>query len=654
MRVQVLPASLLLLPLVLVSFPGRAAAPAKAPEDPVARRARSFLVYVRARQAAAEGRPDEARRLLREVLDLDPDAAPVHAFLARTCLRARDPACAEDEARRAVELDPGSADGHKVLAEIELGRWQRTRDREALEQGLDHLEKATEANPLDTAAWVARIRILAADGRMDEAERVAREASGVPGMDAAAPWMALARTLLARGRLEEAIALLERSGLSGRAAIPVLETLADLKGNRGDLEGQEKVLLRLRELRPEDPELLHRLGLVRLQRGDDTGAVGPLQQAWRLRPGDPMFRRDLARALVRLGRGGEALSLLEGLPEAYRSRRVLFTWVFAAEQAGRYDVAAGRLGELVKKLDDDERASFGQALTLRRARDLVEAGRPAAAEELLAELPDDPAVVRLRVRALRALDRGRDAARLVAGLRRKEPGNPAWIALSTIEEADRAGGDDDAVAAAVRAVQASGGDAPALASRVALWLLSWDRGTLAARFLDAFGLPPEPPADLLRARAAVLSETGRTGEAEAAYRMLLEKNPDDPAVLNDLGYLLADEGRDLDEALAMLRKAVQARPDEPNYLDSLAWVLHRLGRSAEALPLLLRAVRSGDGSPDATLHEHLGDVYLALGEVDRALAEWRAALALGSGKQERLREKIRKWEERDTNPPPGR
>ncbi len=635
---------------------GRAAAPRPgADEDVTARRSRAFLLYVRAREAAAEGRQDEARRLLERVLELDPEAAPVHATLARICLQAGDLACAEDEAGRAVERNPASADAHKVLAEIELGRWQRTRDRAALDRALEHLARATEARPLDTAAWVARIRILAADGRMDEAERVAREASSIPGLDAAAPWMALARTLLARGRIDEAIELLERSGLTGRAAIPVLETLADLKGNRGDLAGQEEVLLRLRDLRPEDPELLHRIGLVRLERGDDTGAVEPLRKAHELRPGDPMIRRDLARALVRLGRGKEALALLEGLPAAYRSRRTLLTWAFAAEQAGRYGLAAERLRELEEKLDDDEQASFGQALALQRARDLLEAGRPEEAARAIRDLPDDPAVVRLRVRVLDALGREDEAVRLVARLREKDPRNPAWIALEALLAVAREGnGEDRAVAGALATVRAAGDEAPTLGSQVAMWLLAWNHGPLAARFLDALGLPADPPVELLRARAAVLMSVGRTGEAEAAYRMLLERSPDDDAVLNDLGYLLADEGRDLDEALAMIRRAVDSKPENPNYLDSLAWVLHRLGRSGEALPLLLRAIRSGDGSPDATLHEHLGDVYLALGDVDRALAEWRAALALGSERRKELEEKIRKWGERDERPAPAR
>ncbi len=657
MRAQHLVAIVLACFLAPVPAARAKAPPSAGAEDPTARRSRAFLLYVRAREAAAEGRQDEARRLLERVLELDADAAPVHAALGRTCLAAGDLACAEDEAKRAVELDPACVDGHKVLAEIELGRWQRTRDRAALDRGLEHLARATDANPLDTAAWIARIRILAADGRMEEAERVAREASSIPGLDAAAPWMALARTLLARGRVDDAIALLERSGLTGRAAIPVLETLADLKGNRGDLAGQEEILLRLRELRPEDPELLHRIGLVRLERGDHTGALEPLRKAQQLRPGDPMIRRDLARALVRLGRGDEALPLLEGLPAAYRSRRTLLTWVFAAEQAGRYDLAAERLRELEEKLDDDERASFGQALALQRARDLLEAGRPEEAAEAIRDLPDDPAVVRLRVRILEALGRDDEAAQLLSRLREKDPRNPAWLALETILAADSKkdeGGAEGAVARALAAVRAAGDEAPALGSQVAMWLLAWDHGPLAARFLDALGLPANPPVELLRARAAVLMSVGRTGEAEAAYRMLLERSPDDDAVLNDLGYLLADEGRDLDEALAMIRRAVESEPENPNYLDSLAWVLHRLGRSGEALPLLLRAIRSGEGAPDATLHEHLGDVYLALGQVDRALAEWRAALALGSERRQELEEKIRRWEEREAKPASSR
>ena len=105
-----------------------------------------------------------------------------------------------------------------------------------------------------------------------------------------------------------------------------------------------------------------------------------------------------------------------------------------------------------------------------------------------------------------------------------------------------------------------------------------------------------------------------------------------PGVNNDLGYLYAEQGKNLEKAESMIRKAVQEEPDKPAYLDSLGWVLFKRGKAKEALEPLLKAVelqkveeKKGASPPDATIREHLGDVYLQLQEVDRAKQIWEEA-----------------------------
>jgi len=125
---------------------------------------------------------------------------------------------------------------------------------------------------------------------------------------------------------------------------------------------------------------------------------------------------------------------------------------------------------------------------------------------------------------------------------------------------------------------------------------------------------------------------GDYAKGEAELEVLFEKSPDDPHVNNDLGYLYADQGKNLDKAETMIRKAVQEEPDRAAYLDSLGWVLFKRGKAKEALDPLLKAVelqkieeKKGIASPDATIREHLGDVYLQLKEVDKARQMWEEA-----------------------------
>ena len=83
---------------------------------------------------------------------------------------------------------------------------------------------------------------------------------------------------------------------------------------------------------------------------------------------------------------------------------------------------------------------------------------------------------------------------------------------------------------------------------------------------------------------------GDYAKGEAELEMLLQRNPDDPGPNNDLGYLYAEQGKNLEKAESMIRKALQEEPDELAYLDSLGWVLFKRGKLKEALEPLKKAV----------------------------------------------------------------
>ena len=82
---------------------------------------------------------------------------------------------------------------------------------------------------------------------------------------------------------------------------------------------------------------------------------------------------------------------------------------------------------------------------------------------------------------------------------------------------------------------------------------------------------------------------GDYGKGEAQLELLLQRNPDDPGPNNDLGYLYAEQGKNLEKAESMIRKALQEDPDSFAYLDSLGWVLFKRGKVKEALEPLKKA-----------------------------------------------------------------
>lgn len=130
---------------------------------------------------------------------------------------------------------------------------------------------------------------------------------------------------------------------------------------------------------------------------------------------------------------------------------------------------------------------------------------------------------------------------------------------------------------------------------------------------------------LLYARAISHEREKDWVNAEADFRAALELNPNQPQVLNYLGYSLVERQEKLDEALAMIERAVAARPNSGYIVDSLGWVLYRLGRYDEAVGHMERAVELMPVDP--VVNDHLGDVFWAVGRFREAEFQWKRALS---------------------------
>ena len=142
-------------------------------------------------------------------------------------------------------------------------------------------------------------------------------------------------------------------------------------------------------------------------------------------------------------------------------------------------------------------------------------------------------------------------------------------------------------------------------------------------------------------RGIAYERSGQWARAEADFNHALELSPDQPSVLNYLGYAWADMGRNLDRARDMIQRAAARRPNDGAITDSLGWVMFRQGNVGEATKLLERAV--GLEPEDPTITEHLGDAYWATGRKIEAQYQWRRALTLNPTPEDaaRLEAKIK-------------
>jgi len=134
--------------------------------------------------------------------------------------------------------------------------------------------------------------------------------------------------------------------------------------------------------------------------------------------------------------------------------------------------------------------------------------------------------------------------------------------------------------------------------------------------------------EVLYARALVAEQLGRMDQTEADLRQVLAIEPENARALNALGYTLADRTDRYDEALRLIERAFAQTPDDPAVIDSMGWVMYRLGRLSEARDHLKRAY---DMTQDAEIAAHLGEVLWAMGEQDAALVLWKEARAANPG-----------------------
>ena len=228
---------------------------------------------------------------------------------------------------------------------------------------------------------------------------------------------------------------------------------------------------------------------------------------------------------------------------------------------------------------------------------------------------------------------------------RVPPGDPAYLraAVNRAEALLAAGRDEEAIAALSALAQAHPQSALALTALGDAYRRN-DRYAEAAEAYDRavalYGAPDEVPWRLYYVRGIARERIGQWDPAEADFRMALELNPDQPQVLNYLGYSLVEQNTRLEEALDMIKRAVAARPNDGYIVDSLGWAYYRLGRYRDALAQMERAVEL---SPlDPVLNDHLGDVYWANGRRREARVQWTRALSLDPEEKDaaRIRRKL--------------
>ncbi|WP_324753834.1 tetratricopeptide repeat protein [Roseovarius sp. Pro17] len=325
--------------------------------------------------------------------------------------------------------------------------------------------------------------------------------------------------------------------------------------------------------------------LSQLERGDD--AIKVLDDTFGTDP-DPQIV-DLRARLV----AGDALELgrietpQQGIGEVFLSLGMALLQDTSAD----YVLLYSRMAEYLDTTDVDAQIMTGELLE--------QLGRYELATQAFARVPqDDPAFYTAelgRAEALRSAGDLEGAIGVVAQLRKTHP----QVAL----------------------VHASAGDLYRQNEQFDKAVTAYDSA------LDLYAQRGgDEPWFVFYARAISHERQNQWSEAEADFRRALELNPDEPMVLNYLGYSLVEQHQKLDEALEMIERAVAAEPNSGAIVDSLGWAQFRLGRYNEAVVTLERAAELY--AVDPVVNDHLGDAMWAVGRFTEARFQWRRALSL--------------------------
>ncbi len=664
-----------------------AAAPVPAPDDKAGVYYNFAMGRLYGELAAAEGSREDVNKAIhyyQEALKLDPKDGMILEELTDLYVRTNRLADAVDQAEGLLKQDPNNLDARRTLAQIythlAIGDGPSARiDDNYLQKAIEQYQKVTGQAPKDAESWSYLGKLYRASGDSAAAEKAFNSAlQAEPDNEDAL--MGLAAVYADMGdsakALEKLKALTDKSpnertlGILAqqyesmndyKSAADALQRavaldpdderlereLAEDLGESGQLDGALKIYQQLASDNPREPAYLLQIAKIYRFKHDYPAAEKALAAAQLLDADNIDVRHEHVFLLEAEGKTDEALaamkSLLDTLPNrsyAGRDAKIRAALVrhlaFLYRDAKQYPAAVDAFRQYAT-LDTDADAQADAAYqiveTYRTAGDLTAAEREALAG--IKKLSDNRSANReLELELALVYEQGKRWSDMKKALDHAEQlantdGEKADTAVQ-VAETYRAAGD---LGAAEREIDASIkklGGSRAANRELEMELAQvyeqgkhWNDMIKALDSAEQLADSDKEREQIYFLRGAGFERQKKYDQSEAAFRKVLEIDPNNAGALNYLGYMLADRDVRLDEAYELVKRAVDLDPDNGAYLDSLGWVYFRQGKLDDARGLLERAL---DRMQDPTVHDHLGDVYLKLGKTREAIAQWQASL----------------------------
>ncbi len=462
---------------------------------------------------------------------------------------------------------------------------------------LDVANQAFTAAVMAGRPSAARLAVGVPDNAVAGLVLADRDARGQNWEQAEARFAALPRQGLTQILRPLLIAWAEQGAGRTTAALASLRPALDEQRFRGVMALHSALIADLGGFTPDADRLYQ---LAQVEYGSLNIRLGQILASWQARQGQPDEAQRTVREMVGVN-GDMALArtaLERDVAEpVVRNATDGIAESYLAMAATLHQQSADDSAQVLLRLALDLRSDFTAARLL--LADIQEVGkRTKAAIDTLASVPaSDPlaAVVALRrANLLDSVGEEAEASQMLEALAQQHPDRPEPV------------------------VQIA--DALRRHSRFAEAAAAYDRAVARV------GTPTRANWPLFYERGISLERAGEWPRAEADFEYALQLAPDQPNVLNYLGYALVEQGRNVDRARRMIERAVEQRPNDGAFVDSLGWVQLRQGDTGGALKNLERAVELQPEDP--VINAHFGDVLDAVGRRREAEFQWRRALNL--------------------------
>ncbi|HXP48179.1 MAG TPA: tetratricopeptide repeat protein [Terriglobales bacterium] len=588
------------------------------------------------------GRAEYATKAIQEyraAIENDPDSEYLNAGLAELYAKTGRIAEAVREAQDILKRDPNNLEARKLLGRIylrSLGDLQSgTQSQEVLKLAIEQFQEIVRLEPKSVDDHLLLGRLYRLDNDLVKAEDEFKAAIQIQP-DSEEAITSLAYLYNEEGDAPRAIALLNQvpdGARSGKLYSALGYTYEQQKEYKKAVAAYRQAV----ELDRDNLESLRGLAQNLMNDGQYDAALEQYRQIAEADPQDAQSYLRISEIYRRQGKFDQALDMLKKAESLVQdSLEIPFNMALVYDAQGRFEDAATTLQQLMEKTaHPDGNYTTGErnnrSVFLERLGTVYrEQGKSQAAVEAyrkMLELGGDSESrgYQQMIDTLREAKQWPQATAVAQESVQKLP-NDRGLKLVLAGQLADTGQADEGLAMAKSLLKGTAEDREvyiALA-QINSRLKRWSNAEEDINKAAGLASKQEDKDYVQFVLGSIYERQKRFEPAEAAFKKVLANDPRSAITLNYLGYMLADRGTHLDEALGYIKKAVELDPQNGAYLDSLGWAYFKLGNYDLAEENLRKASeRIGN---DATVQDHLGDVYQKMGRLKQAAAHWQRAL----------------------------